>query len=44
MPRGGNIAAQVAIKRQKEEAKRLKNQTAGLLSGAARSQTSPINL
>ena len=44
MPRGGNIAARVAIKREKIEAKRVKNHAAGLLSGASRSQTSPIDL
>ena len=44
MPRGGIIAARMAIKREKEEAKRLKNQAAGLLYGAARSHASPIYL
>jgi len=44
MPRGGIIAARMAIKREKEEARRVKGRAAGLLSGAARSQTSPIDL
>jgi hypothetical protein len=44
MPRGGNIAARVALKREKEEAKREKNAAASLFAAVSRSHTSPLNL
>jgi hypothetical protein len=44
MARGGNIAAQNALKREKKEAKRKRNASASLLAAASRSQTSPIDL
>ena len=44
MPRGGNIAAQVALKREKEEARRAQTKVAAIHSVASRSQTSPLGL
>ena len=44
MPRGGNIAARNALKREKKEAKSEKNAAASLIAAASRSLTSPLDL
>ena len=44
MPRGGNIAAQNALKREEKEAERAKKHEQGLHMNATRSQSSPLDL